>query len=144
MSQKLNTDVHYYWYGRDGKPLVDTPVGSKKWHEQVGEVEKLLTNKKYKVVKQEDVGDYWVSTVWLGIDHSFIPTDEPNPRPLIFETMVFNKKKSGYLDLDMDRYATEEEAIKGHERMVKKWKKKLNEPQPKQTVKDTAKISTQE
>lgn len=66
----------------------------------------------YKAVRQEQVGEYWVSTVWLGFDHSF--RDGP---PLIFETMVF---KGSWEDLDMDRYSTEEEAVEGHERMVEK------------------------
>lgn len=56
----------------------------------------------------------WVSTVWLGLDHSFAPTDAP----LIFETMVFEDGGGG-ADLDCHRYATESEAITGHELMVK-------------------------
>lgn len=57
----------------------------------------------------------WVSTVWLGLDHSF--GDGP---PLIFETMVF-ENRANLNDLDMERYSTEAEAVAGHERMVKKW-----------------------
>lgn len=56
----------------------------------------------------------WVSTVWLGLDHSFAPTDAP----LIFETMVFEDGGGG-MDLDCNRYATESEAITGHQLMVK-------------------------
>ena len=52
-----------------------------------------------------------VSTVWLGIDHSF-----GTGVPLIFETMVFG----GEFDQDMDRYATKEEALAGHEAMCQK------------------------
>lgn len=37
----------------------------------------------YRVLCQESIGDAWVSTVWLGIDHA---TGDP---PLIFETMIF-------------------------------------------------------
>ena len=50
-----------------------------------------------------------VSTVWLGMDHSF--GDGP---PLIFETMVFG----GELDQECDRYTTEEQAQQGHAAMV--------------------------
>jgi hypothetical protein len=57
----------------------------------------------------------WVSTVWVGLNHQF--GDGP---PLIFETMVFPSDHDMH-DLDSDRYATEEEAIFGHQRMVKKW-----------------------
>ena len=52
----------------------------------------------------------WVSTVFLGIDHSFLK-DGP---PILFETMIFR----GPLDQEMDRYSTYEEAVQGHNRMV--------------------------
>ncbi len=58
----------------------------------------------------------WVSTVWLGLDHSFTPGGPP----LIFETMVF-PSQGEMCDLDCDRYSTEEEARAGHARMVEKW-----------------------
>jgi hypothetical protein len=64
----------------------------------------------YLIIKQEHVGDYWISTVWLGINHNFM-RDGP---PLIFETMVFKGKES---DLASERYSTEEEALAGHERI---------------------------
>lgn len=40
------------------------------------------------VLKQEDVGAYRVSTVFLGIDHSF-----GRGKPLLFETMIFTSEK---------------------------------------------------
>lgn len=52
-----------------------------------------------------------VSTVFLGLDHGY--GDGP---PQIFETMVFG----GPLDKEMDRYATWDEALKGHTAMVKR------------------------
>ena len=57
----------------------------------------------------------WISTVWLGLDHSF----GAGP-PLIFETMVF-PAKGDMGDLDCERYSTEAEAQEGHARMVQKW-----------------------
>jgi hypothetical protein len=51
----------------------------------------------------------WVSTVWMGIDHSF-----GQGPPLIFETMVFG----GPHDQEQVRYATEEAAREGHEFIV--------------------------
>lgn len=48
-----------------------------------------------------------VSTVWLGLDHQY--GDGP---PLIFETMILDGPNAG----DLWRYATEEDALKGHER----------------------------
>jgi len=46
-----------------------------------------------------------VSTVFLGLDHSF-----GGKTPILFETMVFGGKH----DQESERYATWEEAEKGH------------------------------
>jgi len=54
-----------------------------------------------------------VSTVFLGLDHSF-----GEGKPLLFETMVFGGKSDG----GMDRYATWDEAVAGHKKMVEKVK----------------------
>ncbi len=62
-----------------------------------------------KRVASDDVGDAWISTVWIGLDHAF--GDGP---PLIFESMVFG----GELDGECDRYSTEAEAFAGHVAMV--------------------------
>ena len=51
-----------------------------------------------------------VSTVFLGLDHQF-----SNGAPLLFETMVFRNGDGQ----DMDRYSTWDEAVAGHEAMVK-------------------------
>ena len=58
----------------------------------------------------------WVSTVWLGMDHSFSFDGKKVP-PLIFETMVFDGTGSG-LEEDLERYSTEEQAREGHQRIV--------------------------
>ena len=57
-----------------------------------------------------------VSTVWLGIGHSF----DPHANPLIFETMIFKEVEGSDDDgeVDVQRYATEEQALAGHEEMV--------------------------
>jgi hypothetical protein len=79
----------------------------------------IITNKdpSYKIVKQEIIDDYLVSTVWIGIDMNFFASD----KPLIFETMIFdetsNKRDSRALEYQ-ERYATEEEAFIGHEEAV--------------------------
>lgn len=71
----------------------------------------------YRIIKQDRLfNGYFISTVWLGINHNF-----GFGPPLIFETMVFDDR--GNVDLDMKRYSTESEAIKGHSQMVRKWKK---------------------
>lgn len=55
-----------------------------------------------------------ISTVLLGLDHSFSDSDGP---PIIFETMAF--LDSG--DEDCVRYATWEEAERGHANYVEKY-----------------------
>ena len=85
----------------------------------------LLNTAQYKRVAEDtiEVGDerYWVSTVWLGLDHGF----GFSAQPLIFETMVFDAEgvqKSVWEGGDwhekmMDRYATKEQALNGHQRI---------------------------
>lgn len=70
-----------------------------------------------KIVKQDTLPNgLFISTVWLGLDHSFMEVG----RPLIFESMVFGKDTNGS-DIDMDRYSTESEALAGHKRLIEKW-----------------------
>lgn len=52
-----------------------------------------------------------VSTVFLGLDHSF---GRPGQGPILFETMVFGGRHDGA----QARYATWDEALAGHWRMV--------------------------
>ena len=65
----------------------------------------------YKRVALDGVGNYNVSTVWLGLDHQY--GEGP---PLIFETMVF--PDDSFVDSFCERYSTETEALDGHERIV--------------------------
>jgi hypothetical protein len=60
-------------------------------------------------VDNDFIGDMQVSTVWLGLDHQF--GEGP---PLIFETMVFGGPHDQYTE----RYSTEDEARRGHKRIV--------------------------
>lgn len=138
------------WYDKQGKPITTFKANE-------------LLGSKYKIVKQENVcfGLFWVSTVWLGLDHSF-----GGRKKLIFESMVFcrfplprlrynyeigwkeikfafNRHKPGrkkwyhfinlpYIkkrnlmlsncdELDIARYTSLREALKGHKAMVKNW-----------------------
>lgn len=77
-----------------------------------------LLNTNYQRVAFESLIDlahpditYDVSTVWLGLDHRF--TGEGPP--IIFETMIFGP---GPLDETTRRYATEQQALEGHQQMV--------------------------
>ena len=70
-----------------------------------------------RIVKQEILKNgKFISTVFLGMDYNF-----GEGAPLVFETMVF-PKKGVWGELDIERYSTWDEAVKGHNAMVKKWK----------------------
>ncbi len=73
----------------------------------------------YKRVAQDKLadGDIVISTVWLGLDHSW----GVGP-PLIFETMIFG----GPDDQWQDRYTTLEQAQAGHKRVVEEQQQKLS------------------
>jgi hypothetical protein len=64
-------------------------------------------------VKQENVGKFWISTVFLGLDHNFFD-DGP---PVLWETMVFLNHK----DIAMDRCSgSREQALAMHAAMVER------------------------
>lgn len=75
-------------------------------------------------------GKHVVSTVQLSVDHSWVSVDHfwGEGPPLWFETMVFRCSPEGkvtdFEDLDCERYSTREQALEGHEVMVKKWEAK--------------------
>lgn len=78
----------------------------KKWAKFFETDERLLARSR--------VLDCEVSTVFLGLDHSF-----RGKKPIVFETMVFG----GKLDGEQERYATYKEASIGHSEMVLRVKK---------------------
>ena len=63
-------------------------------------------------VAKDIINDVKVSTVFLGLNHSFT---EDGP-PILFETMIFG----GKFDDELWRYATWEEAEAGHAKAVEK------------------------
>jgi hypothetical protein len=63
-------------------------------------------------VRDSFQGDVRVSTVFLGLDHSFT---EHGP-PLLFETMVFVNDRG----IEQEQYSTWAEAEEGHANMVAK------------------------
>lgn len=87
---------------------------SSAWSEAIGD-------KAIQRVAETKLGRFWVSTVWLGLDHRF-----GNGDPLIFETMAFPCDADGMVtswgDVESDRYSTEDEARAGHEVIVAKLK----------------------
>lgn len=66
-------------------------------------------------VALDTLGHYVVSTMFLGLDHQF--GEGP---PMLWETMVFDQGdhvRSG-LDLEMERYASKADALRGHAEML--------------------------
>lgn len=66
----------------------------------------LFEDKEYCRLAFDEIDGATVSTVWLGMNHSY--GDGP---PLIFETMVFG----GELGQEQWRYSTEQAALAGHQ-----------------------------
>lgn len=91
------------YYSRDGEPMT-----LEEWSATYPETQEEFEATKR--VAKTTVGDWEVSTVWLGLDHSFM--EGP---PLIFETMIFG----GEYDSECWRYSTEAQALEGHEAAVK-------------------------
>lgn len=87
-----------------GEPVpCDDTLEWAKWYER---------SREKRIVKQTNVGDQQtlVSTVFLGIDHSWSFSGPP----LLFETMIFG----GLQDGAQRRYSTRAAALVGHEEMV--------------------------
>ena len=77
-----------------------------------------LATPEYRRVAEDHIADCHISTVWLGIEHG----RDRRGHPLIFETMVFDKKGKS---IEMLRYATEQEALMGHAALCVEIKGKL-------------------
>lgn len=99
------------WDGIPDPPMhydrAGTPISLRRWAE-------LGQDDDYRRVASTTVGRWWISTVWLGLDHGFLP----GMMRQIFETMVFDRDGAVGEDWEMRRYATEEGARRGHEEMV--------------------------
>lgn len=99
---KISTEPGFGYYDRNG-----VPISLNQWGP-------LHADMKYKRIAEDTIGQLWVSTVWLGLDHA-MPWG--HHRPLIFETMVFGRDGDvvEWDEFDVARYSTEEEARAGHE-----------------------------
>lgn len=90
------------YYDMEGRPI------------GMEEYARLFESEERIIGRTELPGGCRVSTVWLGLDHSF-----GTGPPLIFESMVFGPDTS--TDLDMMRYSTREQAELGHSELVTRW-----------------------
>lgn len=71
----------------------------------------LFEDMDYRRIDHYQEGGYEVSTIWLGLDHSW----DPEAPPIIFETLVITGIDEEEL---MYRYSTELEARAGHAEIV--------------------------
>lgn len=93
----------------------------RKFNKKIGFREDFDPIRKFHLIKR--VGDYEVSTVDFGLDHSFGVGE-----PLYYETMIFKRKESeeNPFEYYQKRYATKKEAKKGHKKAIKYVKKEIN------------------
>lgn len=84
----------------DGKPVAEPDM--QKWSQWMKTAERAVGKTK--------VGEAHVSTVFLGLDHSFGNGSEP----VLWETMIFGGEHDQY----QERYTSLDEAKAGHERAV--------------------------
>lgn len=98
----------YYVLGDKGEPLPSTVLGWAAWHHEAARAGKL-----HVADDGVPVGDgvVRVSTVFLGIDHSF--GEGP---PVLWEALVFG----GPLDGEQERYTSRADAMLGHSRMLRR------------------------
>lgn len=68
-------------------------------------------------VAKDAIGEVSISTVFLGLDHSF-----GSGAPVLFESMVFG----GPLDQEQERYCTRDEALAGHAALLARVRASLN------------------
>lgn len=83
-----------------------------------------INDPEYKIIQQDKIGHFFVSTVWLGMDHGFgryFFKEEASEKyqPIIFETMIFNDledqdEENCSLNNYQERYSTLNEAQEGH------------------------------
>lgn len=91
--------MKHYILAEDGRtPLaVDVMVWAR-WFDDPGK----------RRVANDVIGGVQVSTVFLGLDHDFTGKGPP----VLWETMVFDEEQ------DCERYASYEDAVAGHQRLV--------------------------
>lgn len=88
------------WYDLDEN---NNPVPAKSPPGKIGTTE-------WRVAKTNILGAK-ISTVFLGLDHSF-----GDKQPILWETMIFG----GWLDEYQERYTSHDDAVLGHARAVRK------------------------
>ena len=92
--------MSWYILTADNQPVAVSVTEAAQWMED---------NPERKAVKQDHVDDVFVSTVFLGLDHSW-----NNKGLILWETMIFG----GINDQYQERYNSYEDALEGHQRAI--------------------------
>lgn len=75
--------------------------------------------REHRIIQQDKVGTFFISTVWLGLDHGY-----GEGEPHIYETMIFDESEEGpsypdWPDMYQERYSRWKSALKNHRRVLK-------------------------
>lgn len=82
---------------------------------------KLHSDTSYIMINQTTLFDgKWISTIWIGINHSFVVGKE-----MFFETIVF-ENENNLNAIHIERYTTLKEAKTGHKKVVEHWMEKVS------------------
>lgn len=112
-----------YTLDEQGNPVAEPDLF--KWAEWLEAATKAGTKR----LAETTVGPYWVSTVFLALDHSFPAEAGTEGPPVLWETMIFGaweeyeiipgKPRRSRKSIDGFRYTSKAEALEGHARAVK-------------------------
>jgi hypothetical protein len=91
------------WYilNNNNKPIPASITEAADWLEE---------GSNRRTVKRDEIDDITVSTVFLGLDHSWTP----GGKPVLWETMIFGGEHDQY----QERYTSHKDALEGHEKAL--------------------------
>lgn len=92
--------IRYYIQDENGNPVRCTDQEL---------INKYRADRDSQRIAEDTIGEAWVSTVFLWMDHGF-----GGGPPILWETMVFGGEHSDY----QERYTSRAEALEGHKRIV--------------------------
>lgn len=93
--------------------IFDLETGLPLQEPDMNKVSEFMENNR--ILIQTELATCWISTVFLGLDHS-----HGSSEPVVFETLVF-PSKDNLSEIDGTRYETRDEALEGHKRFVEKY-----------------------
>lgn len=99
----MKHEVGQYILDKNGKPKPEKDILKwAKWFQSPGN----------RIVEHTHIGDVMISTVFMGLDHSF-----GSGKPVLWETMIFGSKHKALKDYQV-RYTAISNARKGHKYAV--------------------------